>query len=134
MHASLFRCARASVCNGWRVAVSSFAGAYVCPVDGRSECADAIPLWARCNGELDQGYTLGVAEELLLLQPDHWSLAQSSDGVPARLSDELSPQTSPETHAAVLELAASVHADVGGWWENSPACEAGSRASWTRWD
>ena len=72
------------------------------------------PLWARWNDELDQRYTLGVEEELMLLEPAGWSLAQSSDDVLARLSDELSPHTFPETHAAVVELATGIHPDVDG--------------------
>ena len=72
------------------------------------------PLWARWNDELDQRYTLGVEEELMLLEPAGWSLAQSSDHVLARLSDELSPHTFPETHAAVVELATGIHPDVDG--------------------
>ena len=71
------------------------------------------PLWARWNDELDQRYTLGVEEELMLLEPADWSLAQSSDHVLARLSDELSPHTSPETHAAVVELATGIHPGRG---------------------
>jgi carboxylate-amine ligase len=74
----------------------------------------AYPLWARWDGDGDQRYTLGVEEELMLLEPDHWSLAQSSDAVLAGLSDELAPHTSPETHAAVVEIATGVHADVSG--------------------
>ena len=50
----------------------------------------------------------------MLLRPSEWSLAQSSDEVIARLSDELSPHTSPETHAAVVELATGIHAEVVG--------------------
>ena len=71
-------------------------------------------MWARWNDELDQRYTLGVEEELMLLEPAGWSLAQSSDHVLARLSDELSPHTFPETHAAVVELATGIHPDVDG--------------------
>ncbi|MFZ0378654.1 MAG: glutamate-cysteine ligase family protein, partial [Solirubrobacteraceae bacterium] len=59
-------------------------------------------------------YTLGVEEELMLLAPSDWSLAQSSDVVIAGLSDELSVHTSPETHAGVVELATGVHHDVDG--------------------
>jgi glutamate---cysteine ligase / carboxylate-amine ligase len=72
------------------------------------------PLWARWNDELDQRYTLGVEEEVMLLEPHGWALAQSSDEVLARLSDELSAHTFPETHAGVVELATGVHPDVGG--------------------
>jgi carboxylate-amine ligase len=75
---------------------------------------ETAPNWARWNGELDQRYTLGVEEEVMLLDPANWSLAQSSDQVLALLSDALSAHTSPETHAAVLELATGVHSDVDG--------------------
>ena len=74
----------------------------------------AHPLWARWNDELGQRYTLGVEEELMLLDPRACSLAQSSDEVLARLSDELSARTFPETHAAVIELATGIHPDVDG--------------------
>jgi carboxylate-amine ligase len=50
----------------------------------------------------------------MLLDPSDWSLAQSSDEVLARLSDELAAHASPETHAAVVELATGVHPDVDG--------------------
>ena len=50
----------------------------------------------------------------MLLEPSDCSLAQSSDEVLLRLSDELSAQTSPETHAAVVELATGIHSDVDG--------------------
>jgi glutamate---cysteine ligase / carboxylate-amine ligase len=72
------------------------------------------PLWARWNDELDQRYTLGVEEEVMLLEPANWSLAQSSDEVLARLSDDLALHTSAETHAAVLELITGVQPDVHG--------------------
>ena len=72
------------------------------------------PSWARWNDGLDQRYTIGIEEEFMLLHPDQWSLAQRSDEVLAGLSDELSPHTSPETHAAVVELATGIHPDVDG--------------------
>ena len=72
------------------------------------------PSWARWKDELDARYTLGVEEELMLLEPSDWTLAQSSDAVIAGLSDELSAHTSPETHASVVELATGVHQDVDG--------------------
>jgi carboxylate-amine ligase len=97
------------------VGVSSFARSYVGSVDTRDACpSGADPLWARWNGKLDQRYTLGVEEEVMLLEPEGWSLAQSSDQVLGRLSDELSLHTSPETHAAVVELATGIHNDVDG--------------------
>src|SRR4051794_34822836 len=50
----------------------------------------------------------------MLLHPGSWSLAQSSDEVIARLSDDLSRHVSPETHAAIVELNTGIHPDVDG--------------------
>lgn len=50
---------------------------------------------------------------MLLERADH-SLAQRSDVVLQELPYGLMRHTSPETHAAVVELATGVHADVGG--------------------
>jgi hypothetical protein len=88
-----------------------------------------LPLWAPWNDELAQRYTLGVEDELMLIQSDQQSLARSSDEVLARLSDGLSRQTSPETHAAVVELVTGIHADVDG----VVGALARLRTSWTRW-
>jgi carboxylate-amine ligase len=48
----------------------------------------------------------------MLLEPAGWSLAQASDRVLGRLSDELLLHASPETHAAVIELSTGIHPDV----------------------
>jgi glutamate---cysteine ligase / carboxylate-amine ligase len=74
----------------------------------------AYPLWARWNGELDQRYTLGAEEEVMLLDPSRWLPAQPADRVVAGLSPQLSPSTSSESGAAVLELATGIHPDVDG--------------------
>ena len=72
------------------------------------------PRWARWNGEPGRRYTVGVEEEVMLLKRTDCSLAQSSDAVLARLSGTLARHTSPETHAAVVELATGVHMDAAG--------------------
>lgn len=72
------------------------------------------PLWARWNGELDQRYTLGVEGGAHAARAGRLVAGPSSDYVLARLSDELSPHTFPETHAAVVELATGIHPDVDG--------------------
>jgi carboxylate-amine ligase len=72
------------------------------------------PLWARWNDGLDARYTLGVEEEVMLLDAESLSLAQCGDEVLERLSEELRANTSPETHAAVLELTTGVQPDVDG--------------------
>ena len=89
-------------------------GADEAPASNTTRPRATAPSWARWNGGLDQRYTLGVEEEVMLLDPLDWSLAQSSDQVLPLLSDELSAHMSPETHAAVLELATGVHDDVDG--------------------
>jgi carboxylate-amine ligase len=81
---------------------------------GPRRSAVSTPPWARWNGERDHAYTLGVEEEVMLLDPVGWSLSQSSDQVLARLSHELLLHSSPETHASVVELATGVHTDVDG--------------------
>ena len=50
----------------------------------------------------------------MLLRPQDQSLGESSDWVLARLPHGLSEHASPETHAAVIELATGVHTDVAG--------------------
>src|SRR5947208_11161225 len=79
------------------------------PIHGRLR---ALPLWARWNRELDQPYTLGLEEEVMLLEPSSWSLAQSSDGVLSQLSGELSGHTAAETHACVIELITGIHGNA----------------------
>jgi carboxylate-amine ligase len=72
-----------------------------------------LPQWARWNGGLHR-YTLGAEEEVMLLRPGDWSLAEISDTVLAGLPNDLSEHVAPETHAGVLELVTGVHTDVRG--------------------
>jgi carboxylate-amine ligase len=74
----------------------------------------AYPLWARWNGELDQRYTLGAEEQVMLLDPSRWLLAQPAGRVVAGLSRQLSAHTSSEAGAAVVELATGIQPDVDG--------------------
>src|SRR3954451_16347373 len=75
---------------------------------------DVVPAWARWNRSLQQRYTLGIEEELMVLEPDSFSLAQSSDQVFAQLSRELAVHAMPEPHASVIELRTGLHTDVAG--------------------
>jgi glutamate---cysteine ligase / carboxylate-amine ligase len=59
-------------------------------------------------------YTIGVEEEVMLLDPDDWSLAQRSDEVLPRLPTELAEHVSAETHQAAIELATDPHSTVAG--------------------
>lgn len=53
-------------------------------------------------------FTLGVEEELMLLSPGGWNLAQAADEVLPRLPEDLRSRVCPETHAAALEIETGV--------------------------
>ena len=59
-------------------------------------------------------FTVGVEEEVMLLHPHDWSLAQQIDRVIPVLPADLAAHVTPETHTSALELATGVHAGVAG--------------------
>jgi glutamate---cysteine ligase / carboxylate-amine ligase len=59
-------------------------------------------------------WTVGVEEEVMLLDPSTWSLASRADMVMSRLSGELESHTSTETHGSALELRTDPHSNVSG--------------------
>ena len=71
-----------------------------------------LPDWA--TWKRGHEYTLGVEEEVMLLNPHDWSLAQQIDRVLPMLSEELSERVTPETHRSVLELNTTVHERAAG--------------------
>jgi carboxylate-amine ligase len=66
-----------------------------------------IPAWAEWNSS--RPYTVGIEEEVMLLDPHDWSLAQRIDAVLPQLSPALVSHVTAETHGAALELASSPH-------------------------
>jgi carboxylate-amine ligase len=72
----------------------------------------ALPEWAAWSE--GPAYTLGAEEEVMLLNPHDWSLAQQVDRVLPRLSAELADHVTPETHRSALELTTGVHEQAGG--------------------
>jgi carboxylate-amine ligase len=58
-------------------------------------------------------YTLGVEEEVMLLNPSDWSLAPRIDDVLAALPASLRDHVSSETHSSAAELRTGVHQTVG---------------------
>lgn len=77
--------------------------------------ATTLPEWAIWNhGETASAYTLGVEEEVMLLEPGTWRLAPAIEAVMANLGPDLAPHVTAETHNSALELATGVHADVAG--------------------
>jgi len=67
--------------------------------------------WARWASTAP--FTLGIEEEVMLLDPWTWGLAQAIDEVLPRLPGVLAPRVTAETHAAAAELATGVHRTVG---------------------
>jgi glutamate---cysteine ligase / carboxylate-amine ligase len=57
-------------------------------------------------------FTVGVEEEVMLLHPHDWSLAQQIDRVLPGLPRDLAAHVTPETHKSALELATGVHGRV----------------------
>jgi glutamate---cysteine ligase / carboxylate-amine ligase len=59
-------------------------------------------------------YTIGVEEEVMLLDPGDWSLAQRSDDVLPQLPPGLAEHVSAETHQGAIELSTDPHNTVAG--------------------
>jgi carboxylate-amine ligase len=67
-------------------------------------------LWSRAGA--DRPWTVGVEEEVMLLDARTRSVANRIDDVLAALSAELAGHASAETHACVLELKTAPHASI----------------------
>jgi carboxylate-amine ligase len=57
---------------------------------------------------------VGLEEEVMLLDPNTWKLAQRADRLLAVLGEDLAGSCSAETHEAALELTTRPHATVAG--------------------
>ncbi len=78
------------------------------------ESPASLPEWARWNTNPSRLYTLGVEDEVMLLNPFDWSLAQASETVLEIASPQLAHRMRPETHASVVELVTGIHTTVAG--------------------
>jgi carboxylate-amine ligase len=67
--------------------------------------------WA--SWQSSEPYTVGLEEEVMLLDPADWSLAQRSDDVLPQLPGDLAKHVSAETHQGAIELATDPHRTVG---------------------
>jgi glutamate---cysteine ligase / carboxylate-amine ligase len=67
-----------------------------------------LPSWAEWTPSAP--YTVGIEEEVMILDSADWSLAQVAETVLPRLSGELRAHVTSETHAAAIELATAPHA------------------------
>jgi glutamate---cysteine ligase / carboxylate-amine ligase len=71
------------------------------------------PAWATWRGPHPLGpYTVGIEEEVMLLDPTAWSLAHRIETVLPRIPPEVAGQASAETHGSAVELQTAVHGDV----------------------
>ena len=71
------------------------------------------PDWARWRPDpAIPEWSLGVEEEVMLLQPSSWTLAPVIDEILPALSPELAAHVSAETNASMLELATGVNTSV----------------------
>ncbi|MEA2424290.1 MAG: glutamate---cysteine ligase / carboxylate-amine ligase [Thermoleophilaceae bacterium] len=70
------------------------------------------PDWAQWNAGAGRPWTIGVEEEVMLLDGEH-RLAYVIDDLLPRLSPGLAASAAAETHAGTLELATGVHSSVG---------------------
>ncbi|MDQ3849551.1 MAG: YbdK family carboxylate-amine ligase [Actinomycetota bacterium] len=69
--------------------------------------------WSHWATEHDaHPYTLGVEEEVLLLEPEGWELAQAIEEVLAAVPDRLGDRVGSETHSGAVELQTGVHENV----------------------
>ncbi|MBI5105018.1 MAG: YbdK family carboxylate-amine ligase [Solirubrobacterales bacterium] len=78
----------------------------------RTGVAAGVAPWAAWRPSAP--YTLGVEEEVMLLDPATLELAQRGDEVLPRLGDGLAGRVSAETHQGAIELATAPHRTVGG--------------------
>src|SRR4051812_46970740 len=81
------------------------------PEAGRGAPASGeLPRWAVWNdAAAAHPWTVGVEEEVMLLDARRWSLANRIDDVLAVLADDVRARASAETHACVLELKTAPH-------------------------
>lgn len=71
------------------------------------------PDWARWRADPAIGdWTIGIEEEVMLLEPRTWSLMPVIDELLPSLSRELAGSVAAETNAATVELATRVHERV----------------------
>ena len=73
------------------------------------------PAWARWSeAGSSQPWTVGIEEEVILLDDVTWSVANRFEDVHAAMPEELARRAAPETHACVVELRTDPHPTVAG--------------------
>jgi glutamate---cysteine ligase / carboxylate-amine ligase len=70
-----------------------------------------LPEWAAWHD--GDAYTLGVEEEVMLLDPSDWSLAQQADKVTSAVHPHVQDHVGSETQRSVVELQTGPHPTAG---------------------
>ena len=74
----------------------------------------ALPGWAQWSEQgAAEPWTVGIEEEVMLLDPEDWALASRIDDVLPVLSPHVARSAAAETHGSALELATGPHATAG---------------------
>lgn len=74
---------------------------------------EAISPWAVWPSSSDPpATTIGIEEELMLLSPDGWNLAQASDHVLDGIAPAVRDRVAPETHDGAIEVETAIHRSV----------------------
>jgi glutamate---cysteine ligase / carboxylate-amine ligase len=73
----------------------------------------SLPEWAQWQADHERSaWTVGIEEEVMLLDPGSWALAHRLDDLLPVLSPGLTEKVSAETHSCTLELAGGIHTGV----------------------
>jgi carboxylate-amine ligase len=72
-----------------------------------------LPEWARWRGDEATPWTVGIEEEVMLVDPATWALAPRIDDVLIALDEATGPHVTAETHGSALELGTDPHRTVG---------------------
>jgi len=81
----------------------------------QADAQAAMPSWAQWAPAPRTGpYSIGIEEEVMLLEPGSWQLVNRVDDVLAAVPDEVGAHLNAETHGSAIELQTGVHADVAG--------------------
>jgi carboxylate-amine ligase len=73
-----------------------------------------LPAWADWAGPHQLGpYTVGIEEEVMLLDEHSWALAHRIDSVLPRLPNGHDERFTAETHGSALEIQTGVHSRIG---------------------
>lgn len=72
----------------------------------------ALPGWAEWSSSL--AYTVGIEEEVMILDPVTWALARDTDPVLQSTPARIASRVHAETHQAAAELATTPHRSAAG--------------------